>query len=159
MRTPQERAALIAPCGMDCALCWAYQAQRHDLKKQGVNRKYCPGCIPRGEHCRHMRDACETIGNGRVRFCFECGKFPCDRLKRLDARYRTKYHMSMIENLQSIQSQGMDAFLRDQQARWTCKTCGEDLLCCHCGLCLSCELAILLSNRKYRWGERELPIE
>ena len=28
--------------------------------------------------------------------------FPCWRLKQLDRRYRTKYHMSMLENLAAI---------------------------------------------------------
>ena len=101
-----QAETLIAPCGMNCALCWAYQAQQYDLQTQGINRKYCPGCIPRGEHCLHMRKSCETLGNGLLRFCYEYGKFPCERLKRLDKRYRTKYHMSMIENLQMIRGSG-----------------------------------------------------
>ena len=153
------RETLIAPCGMNCALCWAYQAQLYDLKKQGFHRKYCPGCIPRGEHCAHMRQSCEILGNGRVRFCFECGKFPCERLKRLDKRYRTKYRMSMIENLRFIQQNGLPAFLDEQERIWTCAKCGRNLVCCHCGLCLSCDLELLRKNRTYRWGEKELTIE
>ena len=149
------RPEMIAPCGMNCALCWAYQAQKHDLKKQGINRKYCPGCIPRREHCRHMRNVCDTIGQGRVRFCFACEQFPCARLQRLDKRYRTKYHMSMIQNLRFIQDKGMDAFLNDQDEQWRCQQCGEELLCCHNGLCLNCELDVLLQNRRFRWGEYE----
>ncbi len=151
----REQEALIAPCGMNCALCWAYQAQVYDLQKQGFNRKYCPGCIPRGEHCRHMRNVCDTVGKGLVRFCFECGKFPCERLKRLDKRYRTKYRMSMIQNLRMIKEQGMEAFLRDQENRWTCDKCGEHPVCCHNGLCLSCDLEYLKQHRKFRWGEHE----
>ncbi|HPJ01725.1 MAG TPA: DUF3795 domain-containing protein [Candidatus Limiplasma sp.] len=153
------RAELIAPCGMNCALCWAYQAQQHDLQKKGIQRKYCPGCVPRGEHCRHMRNQCATIGNGRVRFCFECQQFPCARLKRLDMRYREKYHMSMIQNLRLIQARGMDAFLKEQERAWRCAKCGEALLCCHNGLCLSCELDVLMQNRRFRWGEHEKDAE
>jgi hypothetical protein len=155
MLSPAEQEALIAPCGMNCALCWAYQAQLYDLKKQGIHRKYCPGCIPRGEHCRHMRDACQTIGEGRVRFCYECTDFPCARLKRLDKRYRDKYRMSMIENLRFIRDRGMAAFLKDQRTRWTCGKCGDHTLCCHNGLCLHCDLDVLLHNRRFRWGECE----
>lgn len=147
---------LIAPCGMNCALCWAYQAMRYDLQKKGIRRKYCPGCEPRGEHCLHMRDHCETVGQGRVRFCFECESYPCARLKQLDKRYRTKYHMSMIENLNTLRDKGMDAFLRDQEERWTCRQCGEALLCCHNGLCLSCNLDTVLQNKKFRWGENSV---
>ncbi len=147
----------IAPCGMNCALCWAYQAQAYDLKAIGINRKACPGCIPRGEHCQHMRNVCDAVGQGRVRFCFTCEQFPCVRLKRLDKRYRTKYHMSMIDNLRSIQEKGLDAFLREQEKEWACGQCGEHLVCCHNGLCLSCEMDVLKANKRYRWGEQDEP--
>ena len=32
-----------------------------------------------------------------------------------DKRYRTKYHMSMIENLESIKEQGMEQFLIQEE--------------------------------------------
>ena len=154
MDTAPSPQSLIAPCGMNCALCLAYQAQLYDLQKEGFHRKYCPGCIPRGEHCVHMRSACQAIGAGQVRFCFTCDDFPCKRLRALDKRYRTKYHMSMIGNLRFLQSHGMTAFLADQARQWTCPACGEHMLCCHNGLCLHCDLAILQSNSQYRWGEQ-----
>ncbi len=144
---------IIAPCGMDCALCIAYQGMHIDLNKEGFNRTYCPGCIPRGENCLHMKDKCDLVGKGTVRFCYECKDFPCTRLKALDKRYRTKYHLSMIENLIFIRDQGMQAFLEQETSKWTCPECGG-LICCHNGLCLNCDLDILKLNRKYRWGER-----
>jgi len=153
MLSQAEQEALIAPCGMNCALCAAYQAQALDLKKKGIPWKYCPGCIPRGENCLHMRKSCETLGSGRLRFCFECEAFPCARLKRLDRRYRTQYGMSMIANLRMIQAEGMAAFLDAQRKAWTCERCGEALLTCHRGLCLSCDLEALRKNRRLR-GER-----
>lgn len=45
---------LIAPCGMNCSICVSYQFYEIDLNKNGFHRKYCPGCIPRGENCTHM---------------------------------------------------------------------------------------------------------
>ena len=143
---------LIAPCGMNCGLCISYQAMKNDLKKKGLNRKYCPGCIPRGENCTHMAGSCELVGEGKVRFCFECENFPCKRLKALDKRYRDKYHMSMIENLKCIRDFGMERFLEMEEAKWQCPECGG-ALCCHVGLCLECSLDKLLRNKKYRWGE------
>ncbi|MBN1775039.1 MAG: DUF3795 domain-containing protein [Clostridiales bacterium] len=144
---------LIAPCGMNCRLCVAYQYNQMDLNKHGFHRTYCPGCIPRGKNCLHMADACEKLAAGAVRFCFECDDFPCKRLKRLDKRYRTKYHMSMIENLESIRDNGLDAFLFEQGEKWKCPECGG-VICCHNGLCLACDLDTLIYNRKYRWGEQ-----
>jgi len=143
---------LIAPCGMNCSLCISYQAMQCDLNKQGFNRKYCPGCIPRGENCLHMGDQCEQLAKGLVCFCFECQDFPCKRLKSLDKRYRTKYHMSMIENLAFIQENGMETFLHKEGAQWKCPDCGA-MICCHNGLCLQCDLEVLRQNRTYRWNE------
>jgi len=144
---------LIAPCGMNCALCAAYLFKQMDLNKIGFHRTYCPGCIPRGKNCTHMADACELLGNGLVRFCFECESYPCKRLKALDKRYRTKYHMSMIENLNSIKEDGMKNFLETEEQKWRCPKCGGTI-CCHNGLCLDCDLEIFLENRKYRWNEQ-----
>ena len=144
----------IAPCGMNCSLCVAYQSEKYDLKKKGFNRQYCPGCIPRGKHCLHMQAHCKLVGKGLVRFCYECASFPCKRLKNLDKRYRTKYHLSMIENLKQIREQGLDNFLAEQKSKWRCPGCGE-LICCHNGLCLNCQLDVLRHNKRYRWGEEK----
>lgn len=143
---------LIAPCGMNCSLCIAYQFMKSDLNKLGFHRKYCPGCIPRGENCTHMGHRCELLGNGSIRFCYECEAFPCKRLKSLDKRYRTKYHLSMIENLIFIRDYGIERFLKEEEGKWKCPECGE-MICCHNGLCLNCNLDTLLRNKKYRWNK------
>ena len=143
---------LVAPCGMNCALCVSYLAAKHDLRREGFRRVYCAGCLPRGQNCTHMGDGCATLGTGAVRFCFECAEYPCARLKRLDKRYTTKYHMSMLANLELIRQQGMAAFLASEDAKWLCGKCG-DVISCHIGLCLACGLDQLRSNRRYRWSE------
>ncbi len=130
---------LIAPCGMNCALCVSYQFRENDLNKKGYHRRYCPGCIPRGKHCTFMSHHCERLKHGTIRFCYMCDLFPCNRLKALDKRYKNKYGMSMIDNLQFIQAHGINDFLVSQQATWQCPTC-QKLKCCHLGICLSCEL-------------------
>ncbi len=144
---------LIAPCGMNCAVCMSFLARETDLNSKGFNRTYCVGCLPRGRNCLFMAGKCDTLGEGRVRFCFECGDFPCKRLRALDKRYRTKYHLSMLENLQAIQEAGMESFLAREETKWTCPECGGTI-CCHNGLCLHCRADFFRQNRKYRWGER-----
>ncbi|MFA7664345.1 MAG: DUF3795 domain-containing protein [Clostridia bacterium] len=143
---------LIAPCGMNCSLCYAYQFKEKDLNKQGFHRAYCPGCISRGKHCLYMGKQCNLLSKGLIRFCFECKEFPCKKLKSLDKRYRTKYHMSMIENLLCIRDEGIDGFLEQQRNKWKCLEC-NDFICCHFGLCLSCDIEKLKNNIKYRWDE------
>ena len=149
----EMKEILIAPCGMNCRLCIAYQFKDNDLNKKGFHKKYCPGCIPRGENCKHMGDRCELLGNGKARFCFECKDYPCKTLKALDKRYRTKYHMSTIENLNYIKEKGMESFLEEQTEKWKCQNCGGTI-CCHNGLCLNCSIDLLRQNKKYRWNEK-----
>ena len=105
---------LIAPCGMNCALCMAYIGKKIDINKKGFKRMYCEGCIPRGKNCLHMAKSCELLKNGEVRFCFECENYPCKRLKALDKRYRTKYHLSMIENLELYKTAWDEGFSRER---------------------------------------------
>jgi hypothetical protein len=144
---------LIAPCGMNCGVCDFYLAMRNDLRKKGFRIKYCPGCLPRGKNCVFMGKQCERLGKGLVRFCYECDDLPCRRLKTLDKRYRTKYHMSQIENLDFIRAHGMASFLEKEAAKWRCPECGG-VICCHNGLCFSCSLDKLRQNRRYRWDEQ-----
>lgn len=144
---------LIAPCGMNCALCSGYLAMKNDLKKQGISGSYCPGCRPRGKNCAFLKKKCELLGNGLVRFCYECADFPCERLKHLDKRYRTLYRMSMIENLEFIRDRGMAELLKRQEEKWRCPECGGTI-CCHNGICFSCGQDKLKDKKKrYRWED------
>jgi hypothetical protein len=123
---------LIAPCGMNCALCMAYQRPKnkcHGCRDDDPNKsKSCRSCIIRN---------CSIIQGSSSHFCYECDKMPCKRLRQLDARYRSKYGMSMIVNLNGIKEQGMDVFLNHQAEKYTCPTCYGPL-CVHRPHCLSC---------------------
>ncbi len=123
---------LIAPCGMNCALCLGFQRSRNP----------CPGCRGAEErqpgYCHRCSIShCETVRDGVSHLCHECDRMPCRRLKQLDARYRKKYGMSMLDNLQEIKEEGMDTFLSRQGERYTCPSC-HALLCVHRPQCLSC---------------------
>lgn len=130
MNEMKER--LIAPCGMNCRLCMAYQREKNQCK--GCRDDCCiayktkSGCIIKN---------CHVIQNNKTGFCFECDKFPCKRLKQLDLRYKTKYHMSMIENLENIKYNGLDIFLLNEEKRWTCSVCGC-IICVHKKVCTKC---------------------
>lgn len=98
----------------------------------------CPGC--RGSDVKKpiTRVECEIKTCKFLnKFCYECEMFPCDNLKHLDKRYRTKYHMSMIENLENIKKLGIEEFLANEQIRWTCTECGG-AICVHKGVCFNC---------------------
>lgn len=127
--TPSQ---LIAPCGMNCSICRAY------LRK----RNRCPGCRAEDKDKPLSRVLCKIktcpyLAQYTFTFCHECENFPCFELSRLDKRYRTKYCMSMIENLENIHLNGLDQFLENEKSRWACPQCGETI-CVHKGECSSC---------------------
>jgi hypothetical protein len=124
---------LIAPCGMNCGICMAYLREK--------NR--CPSCRAADTNkavtvirCRIKN--CEVIQKGKVEFCFGCDNLPCGSLKHLDKRYRTKYGMSMIENLEFIRNNGVDAFIVQQEAKYKCPKCGS-VICVHNKHCYKCD--------------------
>jgi len=123
---------IIAPCGMNCGICLAY------LRDKNI----CVGCWGEKKPKTTSRSNCvikncELLQQTDSKFCYECPKFPCIRLKQLDKRYRTKYHMSMLENLESIKNVGLEHFMDAEHDRWLCNTCGGSI-CVHIGFCLKC---------------------
>jgi hypothetical protein len=123
---------LIAPCGMNCGTCLAYLREKNRCcgcrNDDPSKPKSCSACIIIN---------CELLAATESKFCYECGKFPCKRLKALDKRYRTRYHVSFIENLMSIKVTGIDAYLKNEDKRWTCPSCGS-VLCVHRESCRKC---------------------
>lgn len=122
----------IAPCGMNCGLCRAY----------GRSRNPCPGCRAGDDRktkarlqCR-IRN-CEKLAEAGIDYCFDCSDFPCKTLCHLDKRYKTKYGMSMIENLAGVNQSGIQEFVIKENERWTCRQCGE-VICVHKPECCSC---------------------
>ena len=124
--------SLIAPCGMNCGTCIAYLRDKNKCAGcrhiTADNSKTRMGCIVR--NCNHLHKTSS-------KFCFECEKFPCRRIKQLDNRYRTKYRTSFIQNLETIKEMGISAFLTSEAIRWTCPGCGS-VLSCHRDNCLVC---------------------
>lgn len=124
---------LIAPCGMNCGLCIGHLR----------TRKPCSGCFKKDDdnkpkQCRSCSIVnCESLAKTKSGFCYECQKYPCTRLKNLDKRYRLKYGMSMIENLAYIENQGLEKFLKNEEERWTCTSCGAGISV-HRDFCLEC---------------------
>jgi hypothetical protein len=127
---------LIAPCGMNCRLCWGYIREKNS----------CPGClrndIQDSQKSKHRTTCkirnCKQITTNKSNYCSNsCDIFPCARLKQLDKRYRVKYGMSMIDNLSMINKFGIRYFIRSEKEKWSCPKCGETI-CVHKPVCLSC---------------------
>lgn len=140
-----QRAQLLAPCGMDCGVCSAYLAYANQIPRKRGEVIHCEGCRARGKHCAYLKGHCVRLASGQVNFCFECPKYPCERLKHLDERYRKRYTMSLIENLELIKKAGVQALIENQQARYNCPTCGQ-LRSVHNQRCFACEKALSLRS-------------
>ena len=130
---------LIAPCAMNCGICIGYLREKNKCCgcnfDSGFKPNSCKNCIIK--NCEHIK----TSASG---FCYDCEKYPCKRLKQLDKRYRTKYRMSMIENLNKIKISGMTEFLKSENEKWKCPNCGSRLSA-HRNNCLSCGSSVVIS--------------
>jgi len=116
---------LIAPCGINCGVCRAHLREK--------NR--CPGCknSPTLKSCQNCK--IKLCNKRKGEYCLPraesrggCADFPCERLKHLDKRYREKYGMSEIENLEFIKKHGIEKFLRNQIKKYICN---KGILCVH----------------------------
>jgi hypothetical protein len=123
---------------MDSALCSAYLAYAHGVPKQRGKGPHCSGCRIRDKQCGFLKKHCPPLAKGAVRSCYECADFPCERLRRLDARYRTRYGMSFIDNLEEIRRIGIAGFTEAQAERHRCPRCGGTV-CVHDKRCYRCD--------------------
>ena len=127
-----DRIKLIAPCGMNCSICMAYLREKNK----------CPGCREPDEGKPVTRvkckiKTCEVMQQSNKKYCFECKEYPCSWMKRLDKRYRNKYAMSMIDNLEYIKQFGIRKFVIKEKEKWTCANCSK-IICVHKENCIFC---------------------
>jgi hypothetical protein len=128
---------LIAPCGMNCAVCSRYLAYVNHLRKS-----HCIGCRPRNQACKYLFAKCNGINHdmptGDANFCFECEQYPCEQINRIDKRYRNNYATSVKANLDYIQKMGIDKFIDEQYQQQRCPECGG-LISVHNQMCFKCD--------------------
>ena len=129
---------LLAPCGMNCAVCYKH-----------LGKNPCGGCrmesTSKPEHCR----ACtikQCANDNNFRFCAECNNFPCKRIKSLDKSYRVRYGVSLIEFGKMIQSRDIGDFLQKQSKQYTCSAC-KGTISLHDGICSDCKATYPLGRR------------
>ena len=123
---------IIAPCGINCSLCRAYIREHKPCSgcRGGTSNKSnaCLTCVIRN---------CKELASGGYQFCSSCAKYPCAEILHLDDRYRTRYGVSVIENLECIQTVGVKSFVADEGTKWLCPKCGSRL-CMHKPQCVNC---------------------
>jgi hypothetical protein len=124
--------SIIAPCGINCGTCLAYLRDKNKCLGCRVDfdskRKTCLQCKIKN---------CDLLAETNSKICSECVAFPCERIKHIDKRYRTKYKTSLIQNLVYVKENGIDSFLKHEVKKWTCPKCGSTLSV-HRDNCLFC---------------------
>lgn len=105
---------------MNCGICKGYLREKNK----------CNGCknIEKNRLKSRVRCRIRICKKRKGAFCYQCTEFPCDLVKHIDKRYRTRYGMSMIENLKYIQKNGIQKFVRNEKKRWVK---GDKVLCVH----------------------------
>ena len=138
---------LIAPCGMNCAICSRYLSYINNL-----DRSQCGGCRPENKTCSYLFEKCSGLnssirGTASAEFCFKCDQYPCRQINRMDKRYRSSYEMSVKDNLERISNKGTDTFVKEQSKKYCCSKC-DDVISIHNGKCFTCdEITRLVEKR------------
>lgn len=66
---------------------------------------------------------------------------------RMDKRYRENYGMSVLENLESIRTNGIERFMAEQYQVHQCSRCGG-LISVHNRKCFACDTVTRLIEKK-----------
>ena len=130
---------LVTPCGLNCGVCNYYLAKERGMYK--TRSAGCTGCLPGKRECGFIKDSCEQYGKNNIRFCFECGDFPCERIEKLERRYTAKYHTSPVNNLMRIRDGGLSQWLSAEEEKWRCPQCGGTISM-HDGTCYDCRYVV-----------------
>lgn len=145
-KTIQISEDLIAPCGMNCAICSNYLACVNNL-----NKSQCAGCRTTNKKCAYLFEKCTGInhsieGNTNAKFCFECDQYPCKEINRMDRRYKENYGISVRENLEYIRENGVREFVAKQYNEHKCSRCDE-LVSVHNNKCFKCDTVTKLVDK------------
>lgn len=97
------KKAHIAPCGINCGKCIDYLNDKCDCCKNIDNNII---------KCNIKN--CESL---RTKYCFNCKKYPCDVLIRLDRNQKEKNGVSIISNLDRIKKRGITKHLETETRR------------------------------------------
>ena len=128
---------LAAPCGIFCGACRQYLLWKKDLLEERGYKTGCKGCRIRNKNCAFIRRDCPALRKKELEFCYECEKFPCQKLQKMDNYYQEKYSVNMVKNLKRIEDVGVDKWLKEQEELYTCPNC-EGEICVHDAECYDC---------------------
>ena len=110
--------------------------------KSNVRSAFCADCVMR--LCARDHE---------LEFCVECDDYPCATFQAFE-RDGYPHHTAAAANLKVIDVRGVDAWLAEQKARWSCAACGTAFTWYEDG-CSSCGAALYDARAE----ERDLAAE
>lgn len=136
-------------CGLYCGSCGVFLVNKKGLVDELAKEwemdpsdLLCHGCKSDtvATFCRtcEIKACMEEKGKD---FCYQCAEYPCQIISDLKNDSRP-HHSIVFHNLGLIRDNGLDQWLKDQENRWSCPTCGEkyswyDDKCLNCTRSLS----------------------
>lgn len=90
-------------CGLNCGLC--------PMLLGG----HCGGCGNGNQSCKIARCSLEQLE--RVEYCYQCGKFPCEKYEGIDEYDSFITHQNRMANLKRAKDIGPAAYRREQEER------------------------------------------
>ena len=132
MASDESNEWVLSVCGLNCAKCDILFAGRGDekllneilewfSKERGLTLKpeqvCCEGC--RGNVERHWSSDCKMMLCAKekgVKYCFECGEFPCKVLDEF-SNDGVAHHKRTVENLKRMKAVGVEAWIKEQKRK------------------------------------------
>ena len=118
-----DKRELIAPCGLDCFNCNLYEENLTDDTRARVaayrgiapEEVACRGCRAEQGKCRYAQFDCATwdcAQEKQVKYCFECGEFPCGLLAPT-AKGASFPHNMKVYSLCRMKLLGLNAWIEE----------------------------------------------
>lgn len=95
---------LLSLCGLNCGLC--------PMRLGG----HCPGCGG-GEGNQSCKIAKCSMSRDTVRYCYECGDYPCEKYEAIDEFDSFITHRNRRKDLLKAKEKGMDFYVAEQEEK------------------------------------------
>ena len=99
MKGFERNNRLLSLCGLNCGLC--------PMLLGG----HCGGCGSGNQSCAIARCSLEQ---GKLEYCYECGRYPCEKYDGCEEFDSFITHRRQLEDLQRAKEIGIDAYNREQ---------------------------------------------
>ncbi len=95
---------LFSLCGLNCGLCPMFL------------NKNCPGCGG-GEGNQSCKIARCSLEHGKIEYCYECEKYPCEKYQHIDDYDSFITHKRRKADLERAKNIGMEKYNHEQQEK------------------------------------------